>query len=174
MKKLFVILTATVMSLSLMGCGGGDAPASADKPPAAAVPADQVAQEQALADADYAQLQDLMAGVVEHQSKGPELAALRQKVIDGQAEESALLEATKELADHAQALLETIQKAQWKTEYYQEHVALLTASIKALADGERLSYEAGVANDDAKLAQVAELLAEYDKKLGEFLDRLEQ
>ncbi|AGA68424.1 hypothetical protein Desdi_0904 [Desulfitobacterium dichloroeliminans LMG P-21439] len=176
MKKLLVVLMIAVMSLSLIGCGGDEAPASApaSNPPTNEVPADQVAQVQALANADYAQLQELMEGIVEHQNMGPEFAALRQKVIDGQAEESALLEATKQLADHAQALLETAEKAQWKTEYYKEHVALLTASIRALADGERLSYEAGVENDESKLVQVAELMAEYDKKLGEFLDRLEK
>jgi hypothetical protein len=36
-------------------------------------------------------------------------------------------DAAKQMADNSQALLKTIQSAQWKTEYYKEHLALLFA-----------------------------------------------
>lgn len=175
MKKLLVAFLATVMSLSLMGCGGDDAPASAptNNPQANEVSAEeQVAQEQALADADYNKLVDLAGIVAEHYALSDEMAALLEKVRAGEAEESSLLDASKQLADHSQALLEAVENAQWQTEYYKDHIALLTDAVKALAEGERLNYEAGVENDESKLAEVEKLLEEFNVKADQFLDMM--
>lgn len=166
MKKLLVLAMVLVLSFGLTACGNSDVPASTTNQTAA----DQATQEQALADADYAQLTALITTLSEHIQMGDQLSAVRKKVINGEAEESVLLETTKQMADHSQALLEVVNRAQWKTAYYNEHVGLLKACVGALAEGERLSYEAGVANDETQLEKIAELLAEYETKLGELLD----
>ncbi len=167
MKKLLVFFMAMMMSLSLIGCGGEDVTGDP-------VTEEQLAQEQAMADADYEQLLDLVANLSDHYGLSEELTTLLEKVRAGEVEESAALDHMKEMADHSQGLLEAVENAQWQTEYYKEHVDLFTAAVKALAEGERLSYEAGVENDETKLAEVEELLAEYNLKEDEFLDLMEQ
>lgn len=112
---------------------------------------------------------ELLQGVSDHYALSDQTSAVREQVINGQADESALLDATKEMADHAQSLLEQVQNAKWKTEYYKEHVELLTAAVEALAQGEQLAYEAGLNNDDSKLEEVADLLADYNEKIDELL-----
>ena len=88
MKKLLVVLMSMVMSLSLIGCGGDSAPATtpANNTPTAE---EKLAEEQAKADADYDQLLELVDALEAHADKSAELSALLEKVVAGEAEESA-------------------------------------------------------------------------------------
>jgi predicted house-cleaning NTP pyrophosphatase (Maf/HAM1 superfamily) len=176
LAKLLVVMMVLAMVFSLAACGGAATEAEpvqeAQETPSAAVSEDQVADEQAKANADYEQLTALLTDVVAHEDVIAEMTALRDQVIAGEATEAALLDYMKQLSDDSQRLLTAVQDAQWQTAYYDEHVALLTTTVEALAESELMSYEAGVNNDDSKFADIEALTTTYNESLDALLTLL--
>jgi hypothetical protein len=113
-----------------------------------------------------------MTEVVAHEDMFKEMGSLKDKVIAGEATEAELLDLYKQLSDDSQRLLKAVQDAQWQTEYYKEHVALLTTTVESLAEFEALSYEAGANNDDSKLADIEALTTKYQESLDALFDLL--
>jgi predicted small lipoprotein YifL len=175
--KLFGVVIALIMVFTLAACGGKTAETEPTQeaqasPSATAATDDEVAKEQAKADEDYKQLTDLMTEVVAHEDMFKEMGSLKDKVIAGEATEAELLDLYKQLSDDSQRLLKAVQDAQWQTEYYKEHVALLTTTVESLAEFEALSYEAGANNDDSKLADIEALTTKYQESLDALFDLL--
>lgn len=86
----------------------------------------------ALGLADYAQLTDMLKIISAHENIQQQIVSLTEQVKNGAAEESALLEATKQLSEDSQAMLDAVKNAQWKTGYYKEHLFHLTTAVEAL------------------------------------------
>jgi hypothetical protein len=99
-----------------------------------------------------------------------QMGTLREQVVNGEATEDALLDAYKQLSDDSQLLLSSVQGAEWQTEQYAEHVALLTAAVEALAASELASYEASADNDESKLAEIEALTQTYTENMDALLD----
>jgi len=171
MKKLLVFLCVFALSLSLLGCGESDsASAPADNTPTAE---EQLAEEQAKADADYAQFVELMETLFAHENYSQELSALVEKYLAGEVDDNTILEAMKASSDDSQALLEAVKNAQWQTEYYKEHVELLTATVQSLADYELTNYESMATGDESKAAEASQYIQDYQANYGALIARLE-
>ncbi|GEM_PF-3043187 len=169
MKKLLLLMVATMMALSFSACGGeeeSEAPSTDE----AVVAEDQVADEQAKADEDYAQLQGFMNGITEIYAGQQEIVAMLEEVKSGQREESDLLQGYQLLAEMSENLLTDVENATWITNYYDDKVIALTDCVTALALYQQTVYEAGAENDNAKLEEAVGYYEDYDAKLGEFLD----
>lgn len=174
MKKLTVLILTAIMTLSLAACGEEPAATSPSATPESQqtveVPADQVEDEQAKADADYATLQDFIAMHSENDAILREIPALTEQVKNGEAEESVLSDAYKQIADSSADILSALDETSWQTNYYDDKVASLTACVQALGELSLLTYTAGVENDDSALAEIPALIEDYEAKLGAFLD----
>lgn len=157
LKKWLVAVCAVGMIFALAACGSGEK--------TSATPEEQLAAEQALADADYEQLAKLMTDTVAHEDMIAQMAVLRDHVVNGEATEAELLDAYKQLSDDSQHLLSSVKDAQWQTEYYNEHVALLTIAVEALAESELAGYEASAENDESKLEGIQELTTTYRESM---------
>jgi hypothetical protein len=171
LNKWLTAVCAVALVFTLAACGGEKTNADpVQETPAASAASDnqaapetsaasdgQAADEQAMADADYEQLKQLMSATVAHEDLITQMGALREQVVNGEATEDALVEAYKQLSDDSQLILSSVQAAEWQTEQYAEHVALLTAAVEALAESELVAYEASAENDESKLESVAEL-----------------
>lgn len=156
------------MMLSLVACAG-----EADgETPTANQSETSVADEQAKADADYAKLEGFFNRVIENYTRQQELATLLEEVKSGQKEERALLDAYRELAEDSNGMLQDVQSTTWETNYYDDKLAALNECIEALALYQQTIYEASAENDAAKLETVAELINDYDVKLGTLLDAM--
>lgn len=183
MKKLLALMLAILMVLSLGACAKKEEapppaddttaaePAEADQP-TAEVPADQVEEQQALADEDYQMLQTLSSEVAVHEEMMTQRAALIEQVKAGEATEADLQAYQAEMATHASAMYEAASTAEWKTEYYAEHVAALTAAYEALAQAEVAVFDAGDQNDESLAADVPTYLATYQEQLDVFMNLL--
>lgn len=168
MKKLLVLMMALVMTFSLAACGGE---ADVVTPPANQ-PEASVADEQAKADADYVNLEDFLNRIVENYTEQQEIVTLLEEVKSGQKEESALLDAYRKLAEDSNGMLQDMQNTTWETNYYNDQVAALNECVEVLALYQQTLYEASAENDASKLETVAELLNDFDAKLGAFLDAM--
>ncbi len=171
MNKLLVLMIVIVMTLSLAACGGDVG--SAESAPEASAPAQQqesVADEQAKADEDYAKLEGFLNRIIANYQDQQALATLLEEIRSGQKEESALLDAYKQLAEDANGMLQDVQNTAWATNYYDDKAAVLTECAEALALYQQTAYEACAENDDAKLETMSVLLDDYDLKLSAFLD----
>jgi hypothetical protein len=161
------------MVSALAACGGGEK-TNTDPvqvaPETSAAPDNQAADEKTLADADYEQLTQLMTATVSHEDMITQMGTLREQVGNGEATEDALLDAYKQLSDDSQLLLSSVQGAEWQTEQYAEHVALLTAAVEALAASELASYEASADNDESKLAEIEALTQTYTENMDALLE----
>ncbi|SMB89880.1 hypothetical protein SAMN00017405_0672 [Desulfonispora thiosulfatigenes DSM 11270] len=160
MKKILVLMMALVMTLSLVACGGE---ADGETSPA---------NQQGASVEDYAKLEGFFDRVIENYTGQQELATLLEEVKSGQKEESALLDAYGKLAEDSAGMLQDVQNTTWETNHYDDEVAALNACVKALALYQQTLYEASAENDGAKLDTVAELLNDYDAKLGALLDAM--
>lgn len=134
------------------------------------VPADQVEEEQAKADEDYAILQGFMAMHSENDAILRGIPALTEQVKNGEAEESILSDAYKQIADSSADILSALDETSWQTNYYDGKVASLTACVQSLGELYQLTYTAGIENDDSKLVEIPALIEDYEAKLGAFLD----
>ncbi|OZV11640.1 hypothetical protein CIW83_13365 [Tissierella sp. P1] len=168
MKKLLVLMMALVMTFSLAACGGE---ADVVTPPANQ-PEASVADEQAKADADYVNLEDFLNRIVENYTEQQEIVTLLEEVKSGQKEESALLDAYRKLAEDSNGMLQDMENTTWETNYYNDQVAALNECVEVLALYQQTLYEASAENDASKLETVAELLNDFDAKLGAFLDAM--
>lgn len=166
MKKFLILMMALAMTLNLAACGGED---DVETPPANQS-GTSVADEQAIADADYAKLEDLFNRVIENYTGQQEIATLLEEVKSGQKEESALLDAYKKLAEDSNGILQDVQSTTWETNYYDDKLAALNECVEALVLYQQTIYEASAENDAAKLETVEELMNDYDAKLETLLD----
>lgn len=166
MKKLLVFMMALAMTLSIVACGG-----EADGETLTANQSGtSVADEQAKTDADYAKLEGFFNRVIENFTRQQELATLLEEVKSGQKEESALLDAYRELAEDSNGMIQDVQSTTWETNYYDDKLATLNECIEALALYQQTIYEASEENDATKMETVEELINDYDVKLGILLD----
>jgi hypothetical protein len=169
-EKWFDAVCDVVTEVTLAACGSGgnigtEPVQESPEIPAAAGAVDGQAADQALVNADFGQLADLILETVAHEEMVVQTCALKEQVQKGEAAKAALLEAWKQLSDDSQHLLALIQSTRWQTAYYTEHAALLTASVEALAKSELTVYEAAVENDDSKLESIPALTAAYRENL---------
>lgn len=168
MKKILVLIMALVMALSLVACGGGDAPEA---------PIEQQqevsdANEKGNPDADYAKLEGFLDRIIANYEAQQGIATLVEEVKSGQKEESALLDAYKNLADDASGMLQDVQSTQWETNNHDDKVTALADCAEALVAYLQTLYEAADENDATKLETAAELAADYDEKLTAVLDAM--
>ncbi len=168
-KKWLAVVCALVMVSALAACGGGE---KTNADPDQAAPETSAASDNQAADADYEQLTHLMTTTVAHEDMITQVGALREQVISGDATEAELLDAYKQLSDDSQLLLSTVQAAQWQSESYSEHVALLTAAVEALAESELASYQSSADNDESKLEEIEALTTTYQENMDALFDLL--
>lgn len=186
-KKWLVAVCAVVTVFTLAACDSGEkagtdpvqktpetsAASDTQAAPAASAASDgQAADEQALADADYEQLTQLMTATVAHEDMITLMGTLREQVVNGEATEADLLDAYKQLSDDSLLLLSSVQGTEWQTEQYTEHVTLLTAAVQALAESELAGYEASAENDESKLEGIAALTETYQENMDALFDLL--
>lgn len=186
-KKWLVAVCAVVTVFTLAACDSGEkagtdpvqktpetsAASDTQAAPAASAASDgQAADEQALADADYEQLTQLMTATVAHEDMITQMGTLREQVVNGEATEADLLDAYKQLSDDSLLLLSSVQGTEWQTEQYTEHVTLLTAAVQALAESELAGYEASAENDESKLEGIAALTETYQENMDALFDLL--
>ncbi len=169
-EKWFDAVCDVVAEVTSAACGSGGKTGTqpvqeSPETPAASDVSDVQAADQALVNADFGQLADLILETVAHEEMVVQTCAIKEQVKKGEAAKDVLLEAWKQLSDDSRHLLALIQGAHWQTAYYTEHAALLTASVEALAKSELTVYEAAVGNDESKLESIPALTAAYRENL---------
>lgn len=181
MKKLLALILALTMLFALVACGEKkeEAPAADPAPAASAaetegnvveVPADQVEEEQAKADADYEQLKAFAAEIANNTDILADVGGpMTEAYTAGTITLEDLLTGYQEAADHAASMYVALQDAQWQTEYYTDHIAALDATLDSLASYTILSLEAASENDVDKYNEATVLAEEYNANLDQFL-----
>ena len=175
MKKSIATILSIMITISLTACGSQDSSKEdttivPENQQTAEVSAELTEEEKSKAAEDFAQLQTFLQGIIDNYTLQQEIAGMIEKLKSGEMEESTVLDAYKRLADDSQQLLQNLEHAKWKTNYYNDKVAAFTDCVTVLSAYTKTIYEASAENDEKKLAAATELAAKYDEKLGTFLD----
>lgn len=120
-------------------------------------------------DTDYDQLLTFVEGLNAHINMSGQLAEYKDQYLAGELTVDDLIYGYQQLTDDSQYLLGLLQEAVWNTDIYIDQISLLTEVLESLAQGEALSYEAIVNNDEDKLTEAEAYLENYNIKLDEFL-----
>ncbi len=120
-------------------------------------------------DTDYNQLLTFVEGLSAHINMAEQLTEYQNQYIAGKITADDLINGYQQLSDDSQYLLGLLQGALWNTKTYYNQISLLTEVLELLVQGEALSYEAMVNNDEDKLAEAEVYFENYNIKLDEFL-----
>jgi hypothetical protein len=123
-------------------------------------------------DSDYTQLLTFAEGLNAHINMASQLAEYQNQYVAGEITADALIDGYLQLSDDSQYLLGLLQGAVWNTDIYYDQILLLTEALESLVQGEALSYEAMLNNDEDKLNEAETYLGTYNIKLDEFLTAL--
>lgn len=122
-----------------------------------------------IADADYDQLLTFVEGLNAHTNMSGQLAEYLNQYNEGKITADDLISGYQQLSDDSKYLLGLVQEAEWYTDTYKDQISLLAETLVCLTQGEALSYEAMVNNDEDKLTEAEQYLENYNIKLDEFL-----
>jgi len=119
-------------------------------------------------DADYNQLLTLIESITAHDELNAKIVTNRDLYIAGELTLEDLNNGILEISNDSQTMLATLQGATWTSDTYNDKIALLTEAIEALAQGEKLSYDAAVNNDEDTLTESQTYMDTYQEKIDAF------
>lgn len=120
-------------------------------------------------DSDYTQLMTFVEGLNAHINMSGQMAEYQNQYVAGEISAEDLINGYLQLSDDSQYLLGLLQGSVWNSDIYYDQILLLNEVLESLVQGEALSYEAMVNNDEEKMNEAETYFENYNIKLDEFL-----